>query len=97
MPLFHITTSPAWAAAQQAGEYRAELARDGFIHLSTERQWPGVIRRFYAGQTGLVLLVIDDARLTAPVRFERADGDEFPHLYGPLDLHAVIEVRALDP
>ncbi len=97
MPLFHITTSPAWAAAQAAGEYRAELARDGFIHLSTERQWPAVRQRFYAATPDLVLLVIDETRLTAPVRYERADGDDFPHLCGPLDLGAVIEVRELDP
>ena len=43
----------------------------------------------------LVLLVIDPARLTAEVRFEHADGDDFPHLYGSLELAAVIEVRAL--
>jgi len=97
VPLFHITTSPAWAAAQQIGEYKAELDRDGFIHLSTERQWPAVRQRFYDGVTNLVLLVIDETRLSAHVRFERVDGDDFPHLYGALDLAAVIEVRVLDP
>jgi uncharacterized protein (DUF952 family) len=97
VPLFHITTSHAWAAAQISGDYRADLARDGFIHLSTERQWPIVRQRFYAAVTNLVLLVIDETRLGAPVRFERVDGDDFPHLYGPIDLRAVIEVRVLDP
>jgi uncharacterized protein (DUF952 family) len=99
VPLFHITTRAAWDAATVAGVYVApSLAREGFIHLSTEAQVPGTLRRFFAGQTGLVLLVIAPDRLAAlgtEVRFEAADGDAFPHLYGPLALDAVVEVRAL--
>jgi uncharacterized protein (DUF952 family) len=90
--LFHLTTRSAWTAATAAGRYHG----DGpFIHLSLDRQWPIVRERFYATTPELVLLVIDAARLTSEVRFEAADGDEFPHLYGPLDLDAVVEVRSL--
>jgi uncharacterized protein (DUF952 family) len=97
MALFHLLTRSSWQEAQARGEYRAALDRDGFIHLSTERQWPGARARFFAGVPDVVLLVIDDTRLRSPVRFERVDGDDFPHLYGALDLDAVIEVRVLDP
>jgi uncharacterized protein (DUF952 family) len=97
MALFHLLTRSSWQEAQARGEYRAALDRDGFIHLSTERQWPGARARFFAGVPDVVLLVIDDTRLRSPVRFERVDGDDFPHLYGALDLDAVIEVRLLDP
>ena len=91
--LWHITTRHAWAAAVAAGEYRApSLAAVGFIHLSYEHQWRGALERFYRGHTGLVLLAIDRARLRHPVRDESADGDQFPHLYGPLDLDAVTDV-----
>jgi uncharacterized protein (DUF952 family) len=42
--------------------------------------------------------VIDPARLTAPLKWERS-GDElaalFPHIYGPIDRAAVQEVRAV--
>ena len=96
MVLFHITTRAAWQAAQAAGEYRTpSLAGEGFIHLSTAKQWPTTQARFFRDVRGLLLLVIDPARLGAEVRFERADGDDFPHLYGPLELAAVIEVRVL--
>ena len=96
MRLFHITTHEAWAQAQAAGEYRAaSLATEGFIHLSGERQWLRTANRFFRGQHGLVLLAIRADRLRAEVRYERADGDEFPHLYGPLGLDAVVEVHAL--
>ena len=96
MKLFHITTREAWDAARRAGEYRApSLETEGFIHLSTGEQWPRTARRFFLGQSGLVLLSIDDSLLDAPVRFEPADGEEFPHLYGPLEARAVVEVTDL--
>nr|HEX4313087.1 DUF952 domain-containing protein [Kofleriaceae bacterium] len=94
--LFHITTRAAWDAARAAGDYRAaSLATEGFIHLSTETQWPRTLQRFFAGQRDLVLLAIDPAALRAAVRFEAADGEPFPHLYGPLNSDAVVEVVAL--
>ena len=97
MKLFHITTREAWGAAKAQGAYRApSLGSQGFIHLSTERQWPLTLRRFYAGQAGLVLLVLEADALSAEVRYEAADGDQFPHLYGELNLDAVIEVRELE-
>jgi uncharacterized protein (DUF952 family) len=86
----HITTLEAWAAAVKKGVYRApSLDTEGFIHLSLERQWLATAARFFHATPGLVLLVIRADRLTAPVRFERADGDEFPHLYGELPVAAV--------
>jgi uncharacterized protein (DUF952 family) len=99
MKLFHITTRAAWDGARLAGVYTPpSLESQGFIHLSVERQWPGVRERFYAGVIDLVLLVIDPERLSGEVRFEAADGDTFPHLYASLNLDAVDAVHALpDP
>jgi uncharacterized protein (DUF952 family) len=92
--LFHLTTRPAWQRAVATGDYvPASLEDEGFIHLSTEPQWPGVRERFYATTPELILLVIDPSRLRHEIRYELADGDRYPHLYGPLDVSAVIEVR----
>ena len=75
------------------GEYRApSLATDGFIHLSGDRQWLATANRLFRGRTGLVLLVIVRERLQHEVRDESADGDVFPHLYGPLNVDAVADV-----
>ncbi len=54
---------------------------------------------FYRGVQGLVVLVIDPQRVTAPVRNDSlAGGDErFPPIYGPLNLDAVIEVLQFEP
>ena len=96
MALFHITSHAMWAAAQRAGAYRPpSLDTEQFIHLSDERQWLATANRFYRGRRDLVLLAIREDRLAAPVRWEPADGQHFPHLYGPLELAAVVEVFAL--
>ncbi len=93
--LFHITTAAEWRDAQRAGVYRAaSLDVEGFIHLSEAHQWRRSAARFFRGQRELALLSIDEARL-ADVRREPADGEHFPHLYGPLPIDAVVEVRAL--
>ncbi len=87
------------------------LREEGFIHLSLPHQLPGVARMLYgdegragdgdeggAGGHDLVVLVVDPARLADPVRYEamKPGGEEFPHLYGPLPVAAVVEVRRLD-
>ncbi len=94
--LFHLTTRAAWQRAVAVGDYvTPSLEDEGFIHLSTEAQWPGVRARRFAETVDLVLLVIDPDRLRNEIKFELADGDHYPHLYGPLEVGAVIEVREL--
>ena len=99
--IYHITSREAWAAAQRAGEYRAEsLAREGFIHCSAREQVLRTARTFFAGAEHLLLLKIDAARLRAPLRREPgADAPEslFLHLYGALNLDAVTEVCPFSP
>jgi uncharacterized protein (DUF952 family) len=99
-PLLHITTRDAWLAAQDAGLYRANsLETEGFIHCSLPQQVVAVADGYYPGREGLVLLVIDPERLDAPVRFEDCyeTGQDFPHIYGPLNLDAVIDVLPFPP
>ncbi|MCA3011731.1 MAG: DUF952 domain-containing protein [Myxococcaceae bacterium] len=93
--LFHLTTADAFEAALARGEYRAaSLSSEGFIHLSTAAQWRTTAGRFFRGQAGLVLLELDPHGLD--VRFEPADGELFPHLYGPLPVASVRAVLGLE-
>jgi uncharacterized protein (DUF952 family) len=99
--LLHATTQATWSAAQASGEYAADsLAREGFIHCSTAEQILGVADRFFAGRHGLVLLVIDPARLSPELRWEPGTdlaAELFPHIYGPINLEAVVGVLAFEP
>jgi uncharacterized protein (DUF952 family) len=99
--ILHATTKAAWSAAQASREYAADsLAGEGFIHCSTAEQIPAVAERFFAGWHGLVLLVIDPMRLIPELRWE-AGADQpaelFPHIYGPINLEAVMDVLDFEP
>ncbi|NTU84914.1 MAG: DUF952 domain-containing protein [Chloroflexales bacterium] len=100
MPIiYHITQADAWERARRAGAYSADsLASEGFIHFSTREQVLWVAGRFYGGQTGLVLLAVEAGRLVAELRYEESEpGQRFPHLYGPLNLDAVVAARPFTP
>jgi uncharacterized protein (DUF952 family) len=97
-PILHITPRSQWESAKVLGSYRSDtLDTEGFIHCSRVGQVVGVANRFYTGQKDLVLLVMDGDRLQSPLRDEAADGDEFPHLYGALNLDAVVQVLDFEP
>jgi uncharacterized protein (DUF952 family) len=97
--LFHITDQTAWQSAQSAGVYRpASIETAGFIHLSGEEQLLWVAQNFYQGQLGLVLLGIQVDRLEASLRYDKVPGQgTFPHLYGALNLDAVVKVWPFKP
>ena len=71
------------------------LAEEGFIHASTAAQVPLVAAAYYRDAPDLVLLVIDTERVAPGLRYEQVPGqpDPYPHIYGPLNLDAVIETR----
>jgi len=95
--IYKILPVGDWQAAQRAGrlEGSADDRRDGFIHFSDGETVIGTARKYFAGQSGLVLLAVDPARL-ADLRWERSRDDAlFPHLYGPLELDAVAKADRL--
>jgi uncharacterized protein (DUF952 family) len=99
--LFHITERTVWLDAVPAGEYRMStrgvtLADQGFIHCSLRHQLRGVAEYLYgdADADGLVVLVIDTAKVPAPVRREAPEpgAEQYPHIYGVLPVDAVTDV-----
>lgn len=91
----HITTAAAWEAAQETGHYTADsLASEGFIHCSTIDQLLGTANGIFRGQPNLLVLGIDEALVTAAIIYEDCyeTGQQFPHIYGPLPVVAVIHV-----
>ena len=98
--IYHIATAEDWTRGQSGGSYRpAAFDRDGFIHCSTADQVHHVANTYLRGMSGLLLLRIDTQRLTGDLRYEDSHGDgrHFPHIYGDLNIDAVIDARALAP
>jgi uncharacterized protein (DUF952 family) len=99
--ILHLTSRLAWSAAQGHGQYSADsLVGQGFIHCSKVDQVLRVANSFYTGQSGPVLLVIDPGLLKSELRWEPGTdlaSQLFPHVYGPINLNAVLQVLDLAP
>lgn len=98
-PIYHITSHAQWLDALKDGLYRGDtLDTEGFIHCSTAAQVVAVANAFFRGRTDLVLLKIDSNLLHAEVRYEPSEPRQlFPHIYGPLNPDAVIDVVRFEP
>ena len=91
--VFHLTERSVFSVALETGAYEADSLRsEGFVHCSKREQVPRTAARFFAGRSGLVLLCIEAARLADSLRYEAADGEAFPHCYGPIPLDAIVAV-----
>ena len=93
--IYKICPASAWREAERQGGYRgsADDIRDGFIHFSLPSQVAETARKHFVGQSGLFLIEVDADALGEALRWERSRNDQlFPHLYGELDLGAVIGV-----
>jgi uncharacterized protein (DUF952 family) len=107
--ILHITTHKEWDKAQKNGEYTSpSLVSDGFIHCSTINQTADTATIFFQGQLDLILLCIDEDKLTSECRYEDPAGGGgerhdplvdklFPHVYGPINLAAVFKVVDFPP
>ncbi len=100
--IYHIASRQDYQRQCDSGEYLSDsLESEGFIHCCGSRKdLQEIAGRLYAGQRGLIVLDIDPARLTSTVRWERAPGDHepdrrFPHIYGPINLNAVVGLSEL--
>src|SRR5271169_2788915 len=101
--IFHIVARSEWVKAVGRGSYAPPgLAAEGFIHCSTLAQVVATANRFYRGQKGLLVLCIDEERLRVELRYEASArtrgevvGEVFPHLYGELNVDAVVRVVEL--
>jgi uncharacterized protein (DUF952 family) len=98
--IYHIAAAADWEQAQCDGRYTTStrgltLAEQGYIHASTAEQVPIVASAFYRDVPDLLLLVIDTERVGPEIRYEPVPGQDlpYPHIYGPLNTDAVVEVR----
>jgi uncharacterized protein (DUF952 family) len=98
--IFHITSKNEWSAAQANGSYvTSSLPKEGFIHCSLAHQVLGVANFKYKGRVDLVLLEIDERKVTAQVKHEDLYNlnEDYPHIYGPINLDAVMGVHPFTP
>jgi uncharacterized protein (DUF952 family) len=93
--ILHVAPGEMWRTALTSGHYDSSP----FVHCSTGRQVRIPWRTLYATTDDLILLLIDDGAIDAPVRYEAAVAGEeaFPHVYGPIPVQAVVAAEPIEP
>ena len=103
MRIYHVATKADWDEAMRTGAYSTStrgrtLEQEGFIHAAREEQVPGILTAFYGDMAEpLVVLEIETERLEVPWREDEVGAETFPHIYGPLSVSAVVDVRTARP
>lgn len=94
--IYKILPRDVWLPALAGGVFEGagvDLA-DGYIHFSTAAQAAETARRYFQGQSDLVVLEVEAGDLGEALKWEPSrGGDLFPHLYGVLPCALVRTVR----
>lgn len=96
--IYKICPRSLWHEAEHKGVFHGSAVdhKDGFIHFSSAAQVVETAARHFAGQSDLVLVRVDATKVGDFLKWEASRGGAlFPHLYGPLDLTAVLRVEPL--
>jgi uncharacterized protein (DUF952 family) len=95
MKIYHIVLPKVWKKFDGEKFYEAEsLSTEGFIHCSFEDQLEGVLERYYSGVERVLTLEIDPELLASRLVNEPStNGEIYPHIYGKINLDAVVAVN----
>jgi uncharacterized protein (DUF952 family) len=96
--LYLLESAENLEAALAAGSLvRDDLKNEGFIHASPADQLTRVANKFYRQVKSLRCAVVEKAKVRSEVKYEPATGGLYPHIYGPLNMDAVVRVIELTP
>lgn len=76
-----------------------DYEQEGFIHATKGDELLEVVaNRVYKAFTDeLLVLVVDESKTTSPIKYEQAkDGLLYPHIYGPLNQDAIMDVKKME-
>lgn len=82
--VYKIFTECEWNIFQNSGRFGGspDDLRDGFIHLCTKEQVPGVIERFFMGQRPLYVAEFSGSEFIRRLTWETSGSNEvYPHIY----------------
>ncbi|HEY1560309.1 MAG TPA: DUF952 domain-containing protein [Caulobacteraceae bacterium] len=95
--IYKILQRVVWKDALVKGRFEGAGVdlQDGFIHFSTASQAAETARRYFRGQSDLVVLEVESDALGEALNWEPSrGGDLFPHLYASLACDEVIAIHS---
>jgi uncharacterized protein (DUF952 family) len=93
--IYHILPATIWQQQATDQSYvHASLTDEGFIHCTGELPLlVQVANHYFGSEPGeFVILWIDETIVQPEVRWEPVGEHHFPHIYGPLNLDAIVKI-----
>ncbi|MEL6674604.1 MAG: DUF952 domain-containing protein [Bacteroidota bacterium] len=96
--IFHLTTPAHWEKCLNQAHFDVPTRKtEGFIHCSTEEQVLGSATKHFQEADSLVILCIREKGVKNILKWEPSrKGALFPHLYGKIPFHAIVDTRLLE-
>jgi uncharacterized protein (DUF952 family) len=96
--IYHVVPAERWSQTAENSNYEPDsLFIEGFIHFSFFDQVDGVIKRYYRILDDLLVLKVELSKIQSEIKIEKVPGNgSFPHLYGMLNLDAVVGVYKIE-
>lgn len=93
MLIYKLLLAGEWAELNAKGATSGAPidVADGYIHFSTAKQVAETAAKYFADESGVMLLAYDSERLGEALKWEPSRGGAlFPHLYRQLNLSEVL-------
>ena len=92
--IFHVVKKEDWKSQKKDSRYHPDsLDSEGFIHCASGNNIEDVTNRLYEGETNVLLIIINTTLVEPEIRYESSDDSDtkYPHIYGPLNMDAVVD------
>lgn len=73
---------------------RSSLDSEGFIHACAKSQLARVSNKHYVNVADLLVLSVQKDKVSVEIKWEPATGGLYPHIYGPMNMDAVVNVES---
>ena len=95
--IYHLAKPTDWEKSMNRGFHTApSLQTEGFIHCSSKEQVIPSAEKHFEGTDQLVILEIPEKWVKNKLKWEPSRGGAlFPHIYGKIQLHEVINTHML--
>jgi len=93
--IYHLTFKKNRNLFKNTQPYRtSSLDTEGFIHCSPKDKVRSSAVKFFNKEKEILLIYIDQSKVSSEIIWEDSNNDNFlfPHIYGELNLEAVVEI-----
>jgi len=75
---------------------RDSLTSEGFIHAAPNNQLTRLANKYHKNTQHPLIISVDKKLIEAEVKWEAATGGLYPHIYGTLNMDAVVDTQLIN-